>query len=56
LGALRYYITWLRLVKNLTLERKSAGLIDIVWRITKASGPWILDKEFTWVIYIPRML
>jgi hypothetical protein len=30
-AGLRYYITWLRLVKNLTpREEKSAGLIDIV--------------------------
>jgi hypothetical protein len=30
-GALRYYITRLRLIKNLTpWEEKSAGLVDIV--------------------------
>jgi hypothetical protein len=53
-GALRYYITWLRLVKNLTpWEEKSAGLIDIVSRITKAIGPWVLDEEFAQVIYVP---
>jgi hypothetical protein len=47
-GAFRYYITWLRLVKNLTpWEEKSAGLSDIVCRNTKALGPWILNKEFT---------
>jgi hypothetical protein len=39
-----------------TREEKSAGLIDIVWRITKALGPWILDKEYAQVIYIPWML
>jgi hypothetical protein len=30
-GALQYYITWLRLIKNLTpREEKSVGLIGIV--------------------------
>jgi hypothetical protein len=30
-GAFRYYITWLHLIKNLTpREEKSAGLSDIV--------------------------
>jgi hypothetical protein len=34
------YITWLRLVKNLTpREKKSAGWNNIVWWITRARGP-----------------
>jgi hypothetical protein len=46
-GAFRWYITWRRLVKNLTpQEEKSAGLNNIVWRITKALGPWILNVKF----------
>jgi hypothetical protein len=39
-GGFCWYITWLRLVKNLTLrEEKSAGRNNIVWWITRARGP-----------------
>jgi hypothetical protein len=34
------YITWLRLIKNLTpWEEKSAGRNNTVWWITRARGP-----------------
>jgi hypothetical protein len=39
-GGFCWYITWLRLVKNLTpRELKSAGRNNIVWWITRARGP-----------------
>jgi hypothetical protein len=39
-GGFCRYITWLRLVKNLTpQEEKSAGRNSIVWWITRARGP-----------------
>jgi hypothetical protein len=39
-GSFHWYITWLRLVKNLTpREEKSAGRNNFVCRITKARMP-----------------
>jgi hypothetical protein len=39
-GGFCWYITWLRLVKNLTpREEKSVGQNNIVWWITRARGP-----------------
>jgi hypothetical protein len=39
-GGFCRYITWLRLIKNLTpREEKSAGQNSIVWWITRVRGP-----------------
>jgi hypothetical protein len=55
-GAFHWYITWLHLVKNLTpWEEKSAGLNNIVCRITKACRPWYLNKKFLEIIDVPGM-
>jgi hypothetical protein len=50
----RWYITWRHLVKNLTPgEEKSVGPNNIVWRITKALGPGILNKKLAEAVDVP---
>jgi hypothetical protein len=55
-GLFRWYITWRRLIKNLTpWEEKSAGLNSIIQRITKALRPWDLNEKFPEIIDVPGM-
>jgi hypothetical protein len=55
-GAFHWYITWCRLIKNLTpREEKSMGLNSIVYRITKARRHWDLNKKFLETIHVPGM-
>jgi hypothetical protein len=52
-GAFCWYITWRRLVKNVTPQEEKSDLNNIVWRITKALGPWILNVKFAKTIDVP---
>jgi hypothetical protein len=55
-GDFHWYITWLCLIKNFTpREEKSAGLNNIVCRITKARRPWDLNKKNSEIIDVPGM-
>jgi hypothetical protein len=51
------YITWLRLVKNLTPRRKRvrAG-IKLFCELQGRVGPEELNKKFAEIIDVPRML
>jgi hypothetical protein len=57
-GIFHTYITWLRLVKNLTpREEKSAGRYNIVFVNYKGEiGPEELNKKFTEVVDVPGVL
>jgi hypothetical protein len=51
------YIAWLRLVKNLTLERKRVWAKIIMFgELQGRDGPEDSNKKFAEIIYIPGML
>jgi hypothetical protein len=51
------YITWLRLVKNLTPRRKRVrARIKLLWELQGRAGPEQSNKKFAEIIDVPRML
>jgi hypothetical protein len=56
-GGFCWYITWLRLVKNLTLGRKRvwAGM-TLFGELQGRVGPKCLDKKFVEIVNVPGVL
>jgi hypothetical protein len=56
-GIFRVYITWLRLVKNLTPGRKRVrARIKLFCELQGQAGPEDSNKKFSEIINVPRML
>jgi hypothetical protein len=56
-GGFCWYITWVRLVKNLAPKRKRVrARITLFGKLQGRVDPECLDKKFTEIVDVPRVL